>query len=49
LVAQEVARLASEIYNDGPRNSINYVGDIHDMINAISESPNEQVKGVKGH
>jgi len=47
LVAQEAARLANEIYKHGSGNSKNYVGDVHDMINAISESSSEQVKGMK--
>jgi hypothetical protein len=47
LVAKEAIRLASESYNDGPRNSINYVSDFCDEINVFSNSPNEQVKWAK--
>lgn len=47
LFAQQAARLASETYNDGPINSINYVGDFCDEINIVSNSPNEQIKEAK--
>jgi len=47
LVAQEAARLASDTHNDGPRKSINYVGDFYDEINVVSKSFDEQVKGEK--
>jgi hypothetical protein len=40
LIPMEVSQLAFEMYNDVERNSINYVGDIHDMINAISNPSN---------
>jgi hypothetical protein len=47
LVAKEAIRLASESYNDGPRNSINDVGDFCNEINVLSNSPYEQVKWAK--
>ena len=47
LVSKESIRLASESYNDGPRNSINYVVYFCNEINVFSNSPNEQVKWEK--
>jgi hypothetical protein len=47
LVSKESIRLTSESYNDGPRNSINYVGYFFNDINFFSNSPNEKVKGEK--
>jgi hypothetical protein len=47
MVAKEATQLTSDIYNDGPINSINYVGDLFDMINNVSNPSNDKSKGKR--
>ena len=50
MVSKEVFQQVDEINNDGPSDLNNYImGEWHDMINNVSNSPNEKAKGLKGN
>ena len=49
MVSKKVFQQVGEINKDGSSELNNYiVGEWHDMINNVSNSPNEKDKGVKG-